>query len=195
MRQPSSSCMPRREKCVHHQCATHCVLENHFRRTTSWLTNNRCKHGWSANSFRPAWNEGPTKNQPYRFGARLRLGGSGKFKVIDLALCTPEFGSPGHSGGTEAFEIVGVKTLRFNDLRHECANWHIQSSPLLVLKGLCGWKTLETVKKYAHFAPGLLTWGIAPYPNTIRKYKMIIVVLLLLLPKNIYKRTGCALIY
>lgn len=49
-----------------------------------------------------------------------------------------------------------VKKLRlgdfhFHDLRHTWASWHVQSgTPLMVLKELGGWETLEMVKKYAH---------------------------------------------
>ena len=46
---------------------------------------------------------------------------------------------------------AGVPWLRFHDLRHTWASWHVQSgTPLPVLKELGGWATLAMVERYAH---------------------------------------------
>ncbi|NHC62908.1 tyrosine-type recombinase/integrase [Paenalcaligenes suwonensis] len=52
---------------------------------------------------------------------------------------------------------VGIEDFRFHDLRHTWASWHAQSgTPLMVLKELGGWETLEMVQRYAHLAPSHL---------------------------------------
>ena len=46
---------------------------------------------------------------------------------------------------------AGVPWLRFHDLRHTWASWHVQSgTPLPVLQELGGWKSLAMVQRYAH---------------------------------------------
>ncbi|MGC6411076.1 tyrosine-type recombinase/integrase [Pasteurella multocida] len=56
-----------------------------------------------------------------------------------------------------ATEKANIKDFRFHDLRHTWASWHVQSgTPLLVLKELGGWETIEMVQKYAHLNAGHL---------------------------------------
>jgi integrase len=51
-------------------------------------------------------------------------------------------------------ELPGV---RWHDLRHTWASWHVQAgTPLAVLKELGGWASLDMVMRYAHLAPGHL---------------------------------------
>jgi integrase len=46
---------------------------------------------------------------------------------------------------------AGVAWLRFHDLRHTWASWHVQSgTPLAVLQELGGWASLAMVQRYAH---------------------------------------------
>lgn len=46
---------------------------------------------------------------------------------------------------------AGVPTLRWHDLRHTWASWHVQAgTPLPVLQELGGWKSLTMVQRYAH---------------------------------------------
>lgn len=48
---------------------------------------------------------------------------------------------------------AGVPTLRFHDLRHTWASWHVQSgTPLAVLQELGGWASLSMVQRYAHLS-------------------------------------------
>ncbi len=60
-----------------------------------------------------------------------------------------------------ALSKAEIKDFRFHDLRHTWASWHVQSgTPLLVLKELGGWETIEMVQKYAHLnAAHLLTYA------------------------------------
>lgn len=58
-----------------------------------------------------------------------------------------------HRSFTRAVKLSGLEKLKFHDLRHTWASWHVQSgTPLMVLKELGGWETLEMVQKYAHLA-------------------------------------------
>ena len=46
-----------------------------------------------------------------------------------------------------------IENFRFHDLRHTWASWHVQNStPLLQLQALGGWKTLDMVLRYAHLS-------------------------------------------
>jgi hypothetical protein len=46
---------------------------------------------------------------------------------------------------------AGVPWLRFHDLRHTWASWHVQQgTPLPVLQELGGWASLAMVQRYAH---------------------------------------------
>ncbi|MGY6089110.1 tyrosine-type recombinase/integrase [Avibacterium paragallinarum] len=50
-----------------------------------------------------------------------------------------------------AAKRCNINDFRFHDLRHTWASWHVQNgTPLMVLKELGGWETLEMVKRYAH---------------------------------------------
>lgn len=51
----------------------------------------------------------------------------------------------------QALEKCEISNFRFHDLRHTWASWHVQNgTPLMILKELGGWETLEMVKRYAH---------------------------------------------
>ena len=46
---------------------------------------------------------------------------------------------------------AGLPTLRFHDLRHTWASWHVQAgTPLPVLQALGRWASLAMVQRYAH---------------------------------------------
>ncbi|MDH2925607.1 site-specific integrase [Lonepinella koalarum] len=50
-----------------------------------------------------------------------------------------------------ALTKANIQDFRFHDLRHTWASWHVQNgTPLMVLKELGGWETVEMVKRYAH---------------------------------------------
>jgi len=64
-----------------------------------------------------------------------------------------------------ACKAVGSEDFHWHDLRHTWASWHVQrGTPLLVLKELGGWETIEMVQKYAHLAPS----HIAAHANTVK---------------------------
>lgn len=53
-----------------------------------------------------------------------------------------------------AASSAGVPWLRWHDLRHTWASWHIQAgTPPHVLQELGGWRSYEMVRRYAHLNP------------------------------------------
>lgn len=53
----------------------------------------------------------------------------------------------------QATTRANLTDFRFHDLRHTWASWHVQNgTPLMILKEMGGWETLEMVKKYAHLS-------------------------------------------
>jgi integrase len=69
-------------------------------------------------------------------------------------------GKPVGQVNTKAWRAAVRKaglTLRWHDLRHTWASWHIQAgTPAFVLQELGGWSSPEMVKRYAHLSPGHL---------------------------------------
>lgn len=58
----------------------------------------------------------------------------------------------------KALSESNITDFTFHDLRHTWASWHAQNgTPLMVLKEMGGWETLEMVQKYAHFSGQHLT--------------------------------------
>ncbi|MCU0806405.1 MAG: site-specific integrase [Candidatus Contendobacter sp.] len=58
------------------------------------------------------------------------------------------------SGWYPAVQRAGLTGVRWHDLRHTWASWHVQAgTPLAVLKELGGWASLDLVLRYAHLAP------------------------------------------
>jgi integrase len=73
-------------------------------------------------------------------------------------------GSP-KTGWNAAVRRAGITPARWHDLRHTWASWHVQAgTPLMVLKELGGWSSLEQVMIYAHLAPS----HIARYADNAR---------------------------
>lgn len=53
---------------------------------------------------------------------------------------------------------VGLPDLRWHDLRHTWASWHVQAgTPLHALQELGGWASYEMVRVYAHLSSGHLS--------------------------------------
>jgi len=61
----------------------------------------------------------------------------------------------------DAVVRAGVQPLRFHDLRHTFASWHVQQgTPLSVLQELGGWQSSSMVSRYAHLgAEHLAPWN------------------------------------
>lgn len=53
-----------------------------------------------------------------------------------------------------AFRRSGVPYARWHDLRHTWASWHVMAGTSLIeLKDLGGWRSIQSVMRYAHLAP------------------------------------------
>lgn len=63
--------------------------------------------------------------------------------------------------GYAAVMRADVHPLRFHDLRHTFASWHVQQgTPLSVLQELGGWQSGAMVSRYAHLgAEHLAAWN------------------------------------
>lgn len=67
---------------------------------------------------------------------------------------------PANTAWLAALMRSNIKDLRWHDLRHTWASWHVQNgTPLPVLMELGGWRDLKMVLRYAHLTPG----HVAPY--------------------------------
>jgi integrase len=69
----------------------------------------------------------------------------------DWVLTVEPTGKVSNHAWRKACERAGVPWLRFHDLRHTWASWHVQAgTPLPVLQELGGWASLSMVQRYAH---------------------------------------------
>lgn len=72
------------------------------------------------------------------------------------------------TGWKHACAKAGLEGVRWHDLRHTWASWHVQAgTPLAVLQQLGGWASLSQVQRYAHLAPS----HIAQYAGNARPPK------------------------
>lgn len=66
----------------------------------------------------------------------------------------------------EAAKAAGLRGLRWHDLRHTWASWHVQAgTPLHALQELGGWASYEMVRVYAHLSSGHL----AKYAKAVQR--------------------------
>ncbi len=65
------------------------------------------------------------------------------------------------SAWKRAVKDAELAPLRFHDLRHTWASWHVQNgTPLAVLQELGGWRSQRMVQRYAHFGEShLADWS------------------------------------
>lgn len=77
----------------------------------------------------------------------------------------------------KALARAGITGFTWHGLRHTFASWHVQNgTPLLVLKELGGWASMQMVVKYAHLAPehlrayvGNASMNLRPKTHTRRR--------------------------
>lgn len=70
-------------------------------------------------------------------------------------------------GWRTAVKKAGLDGVRWHDLRHTWASWHVQNgTPLHILQELGGWASLDMVKVYAHLSPShLAEYANRPMPS------------------------------
>lgn len=86
-------------------------------------------------------------------------------------------GEPVDDANTAAFvkakTRAGLPWLRWHDLRHTFASWHVQAgTPLHALQELGGWKSEAMVRRYAHQSPDHLRAYAGHTMRTPRKPKV-----------------------
>lgn len=70
-------------------------------------------------------------------------------------------GNPNNSAWKKALTRAGIHNFRWHDLRHTFASNHaLNGTPMLTLKDLGGWKSLDMVNRYAHLSTeGTKQWA------------------------------------
>ena len=77
----------------------------------------------------------------------------GKHETYVFTLNGKPVGRPNNTAWKKALDRAGIKDFRWHDLRHTFASYHaMNGTPLLTLKQLGGWRSLEMVTKYAHLS-------------------------------------------
>lgn len=87
-------------------------------------------------------------------------------------------GKPLKSIGVDGFHSAkrsaGLPDLRWHDLRHTWASWHVMNgTPLQVLQELGGWESYEMVLRYAHLAPSHVDSYADNVVNSLRNVKTL----------------------
>lgn len=102
--------------------------------------------------------------------AALRASGAGRTGLV-FRYAGRRIGSP-KTGFFAAIRRAAIPPLRWHDLRHTWASWHVMSgTPLAVLQQLGGWATAAMVQRYAHLAPSHVAQfagNARPHGHTMR---------------------------
>lgn len=70
----------------------------------------------------------------------------------------------------QALKMAGIQALRWHDLRHTWASWHVQDgTPLFALQEMGGWESAEMVRRYAH----LSAEHLAPYADRLCSLRVV----------------------
>lgn len=70
----------------------------------------------------------------------------------------------------KALKRAGIRDVRWHDLRHTWASWHVQrGTPLQVLKELGGWETMDMVQRYAHLSADHLAHWVEPHASAVAR--------------------------
>lgn len=80
-------------------------------------------------------------------------GESGKHEKYVFTYKGARVANPRNTAWHNALARAGIKDFRWHDLRHTFASYHaMNGTPLLTLKALGGWQTLDMVNRYAHLS-------------------------------------------
>lgn len=71
---------------------------------------------------------------------------------------------PTNTAWYAALERLGLAGVRFHDLRHTWASWHMEAgTDALILQKLGGWKTAQMVSRYTHLADSAAQAAVAQF--------------------------------
>lgn len=80
-------------------------------------------------------------------------GESGKHEKYVFTYKGGRIANPRNSAWHKALKRAGIQDFRWHDLRHTFASYHaMNGTPLLTLKALGGWQSLDMVNRYAHLS-------------------------------------------
>lgn len=160
---------------LHDELAEHLRPPFLFSLATGWREQNVLRLEWSRVDMarKVAWVTGSAAKGKRAIGAPLNK------QALDVLRAQAgkhsrwvfpnEEGKPYARGNNHGFKAAqkraGIAPLRWHDLRHTWASWHVMSgTSLRALMELGGWRSYQSVLRYAHLSPDHLAADAARLP-------------------------------
>lgn len=151
-------------KRLHDELAAHLRPLYLFSLATGWREQNVLRLEWSRVDLerRVVWVTGGSTKAKKAIGAPLNRDAVAILKKqagLNRRWVFPnEEGAPYNRGNNHGFkaaqERAGIAPLRWHDLRHTWASWHVMAgTSLRSLMELGGWRSYQSVLRYAHLSP------------------------------------------
>lgn len=149
---------------LHDELADHLRPPYLFALATGWREQNVLRLEWSRVDMarKVAWVRGSEAKGKRAIGAPLNRDAlailKGQQGKHDRWVFPNEEGVPyvraNNTGWQAAQDRAGIAPLRWHDLRHTWASWHVQAgTSLRSLMELGGWRSYKSVLRYAHLSP------------------------------------------